>query len=126
MLEVPQSQVSRIKQGARVNFRTEVAPGKIYTGTVTRLGQSFDAVSHTALVRTEIPNHNFVLKPGMLVIATVEGMSKSLTKTDYCSERCANIDGYDHVFVSLGGIATKNVPSTVATVLVALSSSIAD
>ncbi|MBL0188866.1 MAG: efflux RND transporter periplasmic adaptor subunit [Candidatus Obscuribacter sp.] len=102
MLEVPQSQVSRIKQGARVNFRTEVAPGKIYTGTVTRLGQSFDAVSHTALVRTEIPNHNFVLKPGMLVIATVEGMSKSLTKPTIALSAVQNIDGQDYVFVSLG------------------------
>lgn len=102
MLEVPQSQVSRIKQGATVNFRTEVAPGKTYTGTVTRLGQSFDAVSHTALVRTEIPNHNFVLKPGMLVIATVEGMSKSLTKPTIALSAVQNIDGQDYVFVSLG------------------------
>jgi len=102
MLEVPQSQVSRIKQGATVNFRTEVAPGKIYTGTVTRLGQSFDAVSHTALVRTEIPNRNFVLKPGMLVIATVEGMSKSLTKPTIALSAVQNIDGQDYVFVALG------------------------
>jgi cobalt-zinc-cadmium efflux system membrane fusion protein len=71
MLEVPQSEVSALKLGTPVIFRTEVAPNQVFHGRVTRLGENFDATSRTVGVRTEIPNPALTLKPGMLILATV-------------------------------------------------------
>lgn len=72
MLEVPQSEISKIKNGAKVTFTSEVAPGKKFNGRVTKLGQTFDSMSRTASVRTEIENTESILKPGMMVLANVE------------------------------------------------------
>jgi multidrug efflux pump subunit AcrA (membrane-fusion protein) len=71
MLEVPQDEISHVHIGAKVSFTTEVAPGKSFKGRVTKLGETFDAASRTASIRTEIENPNFILKPGMLVLADV-------------------------------------------------------
>jgi cobalt-zinc-cadmium efflux system membrane fusion protein len=79
MLEVPQDEVSQVVVGARLTFTTEVAPGKKFTGSVTTLGETFDAASRTASVRTEVENPNFILKPGMLVLANVS-IGNSLKK----------------------------------------------
>lgn len=72
MLEVPQSEISRIRNGAKVTFTSEVAPGKKFNGRVTKLGQNFDSMSRTASVRTEIENKESILKPGMMVLANVD------------------------------------------------------
>lgn len=71
MLEVPQSQVSSLELGARVKFETEVAPGRAFVGSITRLGEKFDPTSRTVSVRAEVDNPEGVLKPGMLLVAEV-------------------------------------------------------
>lgn len=70
MLEVPQSEVHQLKLGRPVQFHTELAPGKTFSGKITRLGENFDPLTHCVLVRTEINNSEGYLKPGTLVIAS--------------------------------------------------------
>jgi len=101
MLEVPQSEVSALKLGTPVIFRTEVAPDQVFHGRVTRLGQNFDAASRTVAVRTEIPNQNSVLKPGMLILATVmlDGQGRSVLSVPY--NALQQIQNEDVVFVKV-------------------------
>ncbi|MBX9722944.1 MAG: efflux RND transporter periplasmic adaptor subunit, partial [Candidatus Obscuribacterales bacterium] len=101
MLEVPQSQVDRLKLGANVDFRSEVSPGKHFKGTVTKLGENFDPTTHIVLVRTEIPNQQHILKTGMLVIASVAGPPLG-GKIAIPLAAVQQIDGSDYVFIALG------------------------
>jgi membrane fusion protein, heavy metal efflux system len=101
MLEVPQSEVSALKLGTPVIFRTEVAPDQVFHGRVTRLGQNFDAASRTVAVRTEIPNEKSVLKPGMLILATVmlDGQGRSVLSVS--NNALQQIKNEDVVFVKV-------------------------
>jgi membrane fusion protein, heavy metal efflux system len=101
MLEVPQAEVSRLKLDTPVEFRTEVAPDRVFEGRVTRLGQNFDAYSRTVAVRTEIPNPNMVLKPGMLILATVmlDGAGRNVLSVPVNAVQ--QIDNQDLVFLKV-------------------------
>ncbi len=74
MLEVPQREVSKVKVGSVVEFYSESIPNRKFIGKITRLAQTFDPHSRTALVRAEIANPGQLLKPGMLVIARIRMM----------------------------------------------------
>jgi cobalt-zinc-cadmium efflux system membrane fusion protein len=101
MLEVPQSEASRIQLGSAVAFHSEVAPGEKFVGTVTRLGESYDPQSRTVQVRTEIHNNRRLLKPGMLVLATAAGVSRGHAMPAVPLSALQTIDGKDYVFVAL-------------------------
>jgi cobalt-zinc-cadmium efflux system membrane fusion protein len=113
MLEVPQSQVSRLKVGSRVKFHSEVAPGIAFFGVITRLGQNFDQASHCVQVRTEIDNASGLLKPGMLIIASVHLTSGKPPGIVVPASAVQNIDGADYVFIDLGGCRFAKRPVSV-------------
>lgn len=102
MLEVPQNQIARLKIGTPIEFRTEVAPGKVFVGKVTKLGETFDINSHCTQVRTEITNRSNFLKPGMLVIATVNGATGSPGSALVPASALQEIDGKSYVFLDCG------------------------
>ncbi|HMY03805.1 MAG TPA: efflux RND transporter periplasmic adaptor subunit, partial [Candidatus Obscuribacter sp.] len=102
MLEVPQSEVSKIKLNAPVTFTTEVAPGQKFIGRVTRLGERFDPQSRTASVRTEIENPRAILKPGLLVLAEVATSAAPQDKLSIPNAAIQRIGGQDLVFKKTG------------------------
>jgi cobalt-zinc-cadmium efflux system membrane fusion protein len=112
MLEVPQSQVSELRLGDLVKFRSEIVPKKIFEGRVTRLGENVDPVSHCFQVRTEIDNEGGLLKPGTLVIATVNAVHQ---KSGLLVPKSAiqNIDGTDYLFSQTGTGQFKKIPVTI-------------
>ncbi|MEZ4486711.1 MAG: efflux RND transporter periplasmic adaptor subunit [Cyanobacteriota/Melainabacteria group bacterium] len=99
LLEVPQSLSAAVKLGKTINFRTESAPGRSFRGRVSKLAQSFNADTRTAQVRAEIDNSDRVLKPGMLIIASLEGESIQSSKPAVPAKALQTIDGKDVVFV---------------------------
>lgn len=99
LLEVPQSLAATVKLGKNINFRTESAPGRNFRGRVSKLAQSFNADTRTAQVRAEIDNSDRVLKPGMLIIASLEGESIQSSKPAVPARALQTIDGKDVVFV---------------------------
>jgi cobalt-zinc-cadmium efflux system membrane fusion protein len=113
MLEVPQSEISKIKSGANVTFTTEVAPGKKFNGRVTVLGQSFDAASRTASIRTEVDNPESILKPGMMVLAEVTVPSTS-GHVLIPSSAVQKVGDSELVFKRLGPSTLKATPITVS------------
>lgn len=110
MLEVPQSQVAYLDTNSKVRFETEVAPGVTFWGTITKLGQHYDPVSHCVAVRTEIDNSRGLLKPGMMIIARVHvraGADKGLIVP---ASALQEIEGNDYVFVKEGAGSFRPVP----------------
>ncbi len=112
MLEVPQSQVSELHVGDLVTFRCELAPKKIFEGRVTRLGENVDPLSHSFQVRTEIENKGGQLKPGTLVIATVNAAH---SRSGLLAPKSAiqNIDGTNYLFCQIGTGQYKKIPVTI-------------
>ncbi|HMP51851.1 MAG TPA: efflux RND transporter periplasmic adaptor subunit, partial [Candidatus Melainabacteria bacterium] len=99
LLEVPQSLSATVKLGKYINFRTESAPGRSFRGRVSKLAQSFNADTRTAQVRAEIDNADRILKPGMLIIASLEGEPLQSSKPAVPARALQTIDGKDVVFV---------------------------
>lgn len=99
LLEVPQSLSATVKLGKYINFRTESAPGRSFRGRVSKLAQSFNADTRTAQVRAEIDNSDRILKPGMLIIASLEGEPVQSSKPAVPARALQTIDGKDVVFV---------------------------
>lgn len=113
MLEVPQDEISHVHIGAKVSFTTEVAPGKSFKGRVTKLGETFDAASRTASIRTEIENPNFILKPGMLVLADVStdgSLQQQLTIPEKAIQKLSN---KTVVFKEIGPLTFKVCPVSI-------------
>ncbi len=102
MVEAPQSVVTFLKLGSPVEFRSEVAPGQHFVGKVTRLGEHFDPESRTGHVRTEIENRLGLLKPGMLVIATLSELDEHSKQLAVPVSALQSIYGHQCVFVALG------------------------
>ncbi len=100
MLEVPQQEVSDIKLGESINFKTESIPEKTFKGRITKLAESFDPQSRTAQVRAEIDNPGGLLKPGILVIASLARIHPNASRSTVPSSAVQTIDGRDVVFVS--------------------------
>lgn len=68
----PESALSQLAVGQRVNARSEAWPGEIFAGTVTTIDSRVDPVSRAVTVRAEIPNADGRLRPGMLLDVGVE------------------------------------------------------
>ncbi|MGD0919763.1 MAG: HlyD family secretion protein, partial [Thermodesulfobacteriota bacterium] len=83
--------VRRVRKGARVNIEADAFPGKSFEGKVESVGAA--AISEFALLPSDNPSGNFIkiahrlpvrifvkdpenlLKPGMMVVATIEASS---------------------------------------------------
>lgn len=99
MLEVPQREIARIKLGSYIDFRSECIPDKPFKGQITKLAESFDPHSRMALVRAELDNPDCLLKPGMLVIASLERTIVTANEVTVPSSAVQSIAGRDIVFV---------------------------
>lgn len=68
----PESALSQLALGQRVNARSEAWPGETFVGTVASIDSRVDPVSRAITVRAEIPNADGRLRPGMLLDVGVE------------------------------------------------------
>ncbi len=100
MLEVPQREVPYVRLGSRIDFRSESVPDRIFNGRITRLAESFDPQSRTANVRAEIENPGELLKPGMLVIATLSRCQPTGGKVTVPPEAVQTLNGLAVVFTN--------------------------
>ncbi|MCA9804678.1 MAG: efflux RND transporter periplasmic adaptor subunit [Cyanobacteria bacterium HKST-UBA02] len=99
LLEVPQREVSAIKLGDSIDFRTESIPDRQFRGRITKLAESFDPHSRTAQVRAEIINPGGILKPGMLVIASIARQVARASQLGLPTSAIQTMGGRDIVFV---------------------------
>lgn len=68
---VPETYLGLVKPGAILEARTEGTDEKIFQGTLTQLDSRIDPVTRAVAARAVIENKDMLLKPGMLVMATL-------------------------------------------------------
>lgn len=69
--QVPETYLGLIKPGTKIEAHAEVAPKRVFEGKLTKLDSRIDPVTRAVAARAEIPNADLLLKPGMLVTATL-------------------------------------------------------
>ncbi|MFT4257174.1 MAG: efflux RND transporter periplasmic adaptor subunit [Pseudoxanthomonas sp.] len=69
---VPESAVSQLAVGQRVNARSAAWPEQVFEGRIASIDSRVDTVSRAITVRAEIPNPDGKLRPGMLLDVGVE------------------------------------------------------
>lgn len=62
---VPEIEAARIQAGQPVQVTVDGLAGKVFTGTVSRLGYVLDEATRTMLVEADLPNADGTLRPGM-------------------------------------------------------------
>lgn len=73
----PESALSQLAVGQRINARSEAWPGETFTGTVASIDSRVDPVSRAITVRAEIPNPDGRLRPGMLLDVALERAARN-------------------------------------------------
>jgi RND family efflux transporter MFP subunit len=63
--QLPETDLTSVRQGQLVTIRVDAYPGKTFTGKVGRLYPTGDSASRTVIARIEIPNSTRALKPGL-------------------------------------------------------------
>jgi membrane fusion protein, multidrug efflux system len=70
-LAVPETSLGLLSTGMSVDVVSAGFPGKVLTGVVTGIDSRVDPSSRTVAVRTEVQNSDALLKPGMLLAASL-------------------------------------------------------
>jgi membrane fusion protein, heavy metal efflux system len=75
MINIYESDISRVKAGDEVSLSTLSYPNKIFKGKIEKLYNQVDQESKVMNARVVIPNPGFLLKPGMLGTVKVSANS---------------------------------------------------
>ena len=70
-LDAYESDLAWLRYGQEVEFTTEAVPGEVFRGEVVFIAPTLDARTRTSKVRVHVDNRDGLLKPEMLVRATV-------------------------------------------------------
>jgi membrane fusion protein (multidrug efflux system) len=74
---LPESQLSRIGTGQRVDARAVAYPGQRFEGTVQTVDARIDPVTRAVQVRADLPNPQRLLRPGMLINVEIAGAQRT-------------------------------------------------
>jgi membrane fusion protein, multidrug efflux system len=75
---VPESFLSALAPGQRIEARSAAWPEKVFVGEVSTLDSRVDAVTRAITVRADIPNVDGLLRPGMLLTVVLEREPRDL------------------------------------------------
>lgn len=99
--QLPETDLSSVRQGQLVTIRVDAFPGKTFTGKVTRLYPTGSEASRTVVARIEIPNASKALKPGLY--ARGEVIAEQRQGVVVPVDALTTIDGQQYVFVAEDG-----------------------
>ena len=71
MIGIPERDISYFKVGDVVRLRVAASDDQEFTGTIHRIATSADLVTRTFQTEVEVPNADGLLKPGMILRATL-------------------------------------------------------
>lgn len=71
ILSIPETYFPTIKKGMKMEFTSDIYPGKIFAGVVETVYPTIDAGTHTFQIKVRIPNTGNNLRPGMYVKTNV-------------------------------------------------------
>ncbi|MCI0510543.1 membrane fusion protein (multidrug efflux system) [Chromohalobacter marismortui] len=69
---VPATFLDALKPGMALRATTPSYPDQVFRGEVTSIGTRIDPVSRSVSVRAQLPNPERLLRPGMLMVVTLE------------------------------------------------------
>lgn len=69
---VPESYFPLVKEGMKMEVRSDIYPDKVFNATVEIVYPTIDATSHTFHIKLDIPNSELLLRPGMYVQTHLE------------------------------------------------------
>jgi membrane fusion protein (multidrug efflux system) len=74
---LPESQLSRIGPGQRVDARAAAYPEQRFEGTVQTVDARIDPATRAVQVRADLPNPQRLLRPGMLINVEIAGAQRT-------------------------------------------------
>lgn len=99
-LDVPEADLSRLREGLKVEFSIESLPGRTFTGKLTWIAAEVDERTRMARARAEVPNPGGMLRAAMFARARilVGDFARSLVVPEAAVQR---IGGRSMVFVKI-------------------------
>lgn len=104
---VPESALSQVAVGQRINARSDAWPGETFNGLITTIDSRVDPVTRAVTARAEIPNVDRKLRPGMLLQVGVE---RSARETLAIPELALQQSGTQASVFRVDGDKVKEVP----------------
>jgi len=101
MINIYESDISRIKAGDQVNLSTLSYPDQTFTGKIDKIYNMIDQESKVMHARVVIPNPYYLLKPGML--GTVKVAATSSVDLPVVNSRAVIFDENKNYLLVLGG-----------------------
>src|SRR5690606_4642231 len=77
LFDVYESDLTWVKNGARLTFTIESIPGKTFNGRISYIDPVIDTKTRVTKARVETVNRNFQLKPEMFVSGTLEAKASN-------------------------------------------------
>lgn len=77
LFDVYESDLTWVKNGARLTFTVESIPGKTFNGRISYIDPVIDPKTRVTKARVETVNRNFQLKPEMFVSGTLEAKASN-------------------------------------------------
>lgn len=88
LIAVPESYIPQVKEGMKLEVRSEVYPDRVFPATIEVVYPTIDAASHTFQCKVVIPNADNKLRPGMYVTTTLGlGKAQAITAPYQCVEK---------------------------------------
>lgn len=107
LVAIPESYIPLVKQGMRLELRSEVYPDKVFPATIEVVYPTVDASTHTFQVKVVVPNKSGLLRPGMYITTTI-GLGKEKVITAPYSTMLKLVGANDrYVFINDNGYAKR-------------------
>jgi membrane fusion protein (multidrug efflux system) len=71
LVNILEKNIPYVTQNTKASITVDAYPGKRFEGRVTRVSEALDLATRTMAVQIEIPNPEFLLKPGMFANVTL-------------------------------------------------------
>ncbi len=73
---VPEEYLAVLKPGLTIQARTDAYPGKVFEGTISAIDSRVNSDTRAIMVKAQIPNADFTLRPGLLMKTTIVKSSR--------------------------------------------------
>jgi RND family efflux transporter MFP subunit len=64
-VDVFEKDLPHVRRGGRMSLTVQAYPGRVFSGTVVHVGTVLDEATRTVKIRSQAPNRDLALKPGM-------------------------------------------------------------
>lgn len=107
LVAIPESYIPLIREGMKLDLRSEVYPDKVFPATIEVVYPTVDATTHTFQVKVVVPNKSGLLRPGMYITTTI-GLGKEKVITAPYSTVLKLVGANDrYVFINDNGYAKR-------------------